>query len=133
MNNSTEDNKDGECWESERESYMSLMLDMRKNKSLVKPRSLRVNTHEQWEEKGSGVQIFFYFSSISQLLGSSLVLHLWNNLYDIHITKFFSQSSAGDFACSTGELEIGSESWSLHPKAGDWADIYDTCQTPNYN
>ena len=30
-----------------RESHMSRMLDMRKNKSLVKHRSLRVNTHEQ--------------------------------------------------------------------------------------
>ena len=34
-------------------------------------------------------------------------------------TKFVNLSSAGDFACSAGELEIKSESWSLQPKAGD--------------
>ena len=32
-------------------------------------------------------------------------------------------SSAGDFACSAGELEIESESWSLQPKAGDLASM----------
>ena len=37
--------------------------------------------------------------------------------------NFFSPSSAGDFACSAGKLEIGSESWSLKPKAGDWASM----------
>ena len=29
------------------------------------------------------------------------------------ITKFVNPSSAGDFACSAGELEIESESWRL--------------------
>ena len=38
---------------------------------------------------------------------------LWHTYY-----KSFSSSSAGDFACSAGELEIGCESWSLQPKAG---------------
>ena len=43
---------------------------------------------------------------------------LWyNNLYDIRITELFSLSSARNFACSAGELEIGSESWSHQPKA----------------
>ena len=37
------------------------------------------------------------------------------------MTKFVNPSSAGDFACSAGELEIESESWSLQPKAGDLA------------
>ena len=44
-------------------------------------------------------------------------------LYDRFITKFVSPSSAGDFACSAGELEIESESWSLQPKAGDLASM----------
>ena len=43
--------------------------------------------------------------------------------YFTYFTKFFSPSSAGDFACSAGKLEIGSESWSLQPKAGDWASM----------
>ena len=34
-------------------------------------------------------------------------------LYDMCITKFVNPSSAGDFACSAGELEIESESWRL--------------------
>ena len=34
-------------------------------------------------------------------------------LNDICITKFVNPSSAGDFACSAGELEIKSESWSF--------------------
>ena len=34
-------------------------------------------------------------------------------LYDICITKFVNPSSAGDFACSAGELEIECESWRL--------------------
>ena len=38
------------------------------------------------------------------------------------ITKFGNPSSAGDFACSAGELEIESESWSLLPK--DLASMY---------
>ena len=29
------------------------------------------------------------------------------------MTKFVNPSSAGDFACSAGELEIESESWTL--------------------
>ena len=44
-------------------------------------------------------------------------------LYDICITKFVNPSSARDFACSAGELEIESESWSLQPKAGDLASM----------
>ena len=42
--------------------------------------------------------------------------------------KFFNPSSAGDFACSAGELEIGSESWSLQPKAGDLACMKMLCK-----
>ena len=34
-----------------------------------------------------------------------------------------AQASAGDFACSAGELEIESESWSLQPKAEDLASM----------
>jgi len=50
---------------------------------------------------------------------------LWNNnLYDTCITKFVNPSSAGDFACSAGELEIESESWSVQPKAGDLASMH---------
>ena len=37
------------------------------------------------------------------------------------MTKFVNPSSAGDFACSAGELEIESESWSVQAKAGDLA------------
>ena len=57
---------------------------------------------------------------ISQIMNS---LRLWNNIYDTCITKFVSPSSAGDFACSAGELEIESESWSVQPKAGDLASL----------
>ena len=42
-------------------------------------------------------------------------------LYDICIAKFVNPSSAGEFACSAGELEIVCESWRLQPKAGDFA------------
>ena len=31
--------------------------------------------------------------------------------YDVFIKKIVNRSSAIDFACSAGELEIGSESW----------------------
>ena len=33
--------------------------------------------------------------------------------YDVFIKKIVNPSSAVDFACSAGELEIGSESWRL--------------------
>lgn len=44
-------------------------------------------------------------------------------LYDICIAKFVNPSSAGDFACSAGELGIESESLSLQPKAADLASM----------
>ena len=59
---------------------------------------------------------------------------MWNNnLHDICITKFVNPSSAGDFACSAGELEIESESWSLQPKAGDLASMQDESSNGSFD
>ena len=41
------------------------------------------------------------------------ILHLLFFFYDVFISKIVNPSSAGDFPCSAGELEIGSESWRL--------------------
>ena len=41
------------------------------------------------------------------------ILHLLFFFYDVFILKIVNPSSAGDFPCSAGELEIGSESWRL--------------------
>ena len=58
----------------------------------------------------------FLVDFLISVLGSCLVLRSWNNnLYEVYILQNIL-AQAGDFTCSVGELQIGSE----RPKLETW-------------